>query len=163
MTSVYLKHSSINSGAAVQIYCTGVTVSFSKSNDKKPNANYNTSKVAEVQSLSLENPKYTLSNVKLGEIKTSVSEAYLSYYTLLQFYKLPNDSSDPIILNVTYGNRDSLTSDVSGNYIDLVGFDGATTDIPVTFDGSLSVPFDTTNSTNAYRPSFNINLVEVRT
>ena len=154
-TKVTLQHDDINSGNEVQIFCTGVSVILNKNNDKKPNANYSTTQLARVQSLSLENPKFTLSNVKLMDT--------LTYELLLQFYKLSNDESNTIKLNVTYGTKASLSDNVDSNFKQLVGFDGTTTSIPVTFDGALTIPFDTTQSTNAYRPSFNINLVEVRT
>jgi len=155
LTKVTLKHSTINSGAEVQVFCTKVNVSINKTNDKKPNANYSTDTVAQVQSLSVENPKYILSGVVLG-----VGD--LTYSMLLDFFKLANDAVDPIYLTVVYGTSAALADPIADNFEDLIAYDGVTTDIPVTFDGALSIPFDTTATKYAYRPTFNISLIEVR-
>ena len=155
VTKVTIKHTSINGGEPVKVYCTEVNVIYGKNIDGKPNANYDTEKCSRVQSLSLENPKYNLLNVKLGE-------GGLTFELLQQFYKLPNDDSDPIILNVVYGTKDSLSNSSPETFKDLVGFDGVTTDIPVTVTGNLNVPFNTTDSRHAYMPSFGIMFKEVR-
>jgi hypothetical protein len=154
-TKVTLTHSTINNGEPVQIYCTQVVVIYNKTNDSKPNANYSTTTCSRVQSLSLENPKYNLVNVKLGE-------GGLTFEVLQQFLKLPNIDTDPVKLEVIYGTKEALTNPTIDNFKNLKGFDGTTTSIPVTFDGSINIPFDTIDSRHAYMPNFSIMLKEVR-
>lgn len=218
---VQLKHSSINGGDPVQVYCTSVSVNHNKNNSRVPNANY-TAYPVDVQTESRENVKYILNNVKLGI-------GGIAYKRLIDFFSLQNDSSDPIYLNVTFGNSKmiadfgsiaygsthlyvdnldaysigdiitvegmgsggtDLTTTVTGiiTFLDeyLVLDDAAlspvtngaiychdgerltdssftTTDIPVTFDGGLSINIDVADSNEGYRPGLSITLLETKT
>jgi len=140
-TIVTLTHSSINSGNAIQVYCTSVKATLNKKNNKTPNANYS-QYPADVQTLGRENARYTLAGCK-------VDVGDLSYSILLDLVNLEHDSANPLILNVKY-NAKYLTDSLS-----------STTDIPVTIDGPLSVDFSAIDSKNSYMPSLNIPLVEV--
>jgi len=139
-TYVSLKHADVNGGSEVQIYCTKVVVSFNKKNDKTPNNNYNLYP-ASVQTLSRENVHYTLQGVKLDK-------GDLDYATLLDLVSLANDGG--LTLKVIYNSK-SLTDST-----------GSVTEIPVTFDGSFNVVFDTVDSLDSSVPSLTIPLVEVK-
>ena len=140
-TKVTLKHSTINGGSEIKIYCTTVVVSMNKKNVKQPNANYD-QYPADVQTVGRENFKYILQGTKLDQ-------GDLDYETLLSLFNMEHDDSNPLILNVKYNDKwltDSLSS---------------TTDIPVTIDGGLSVNFSTIDSKDSYMPSLSIPLIEV--
>lgn len=139
-TYVSLRHADINSGSDIQIFCTGVSVSFNKKNDKTPNTLWDQFP-ASVQSVGRENTKYTLESSKLGL-------GDLTYSILLDLINLQNDEG--LVLNVKYNDTwlvDSL---------------GTTTDIPVTIDGGTNIKFSTIESNNAYMPVIGIPLVEVK-
>ena len=144
MTNTYvsLKHSTINSGVAMQIYCTSVLTGFNKNNDKIAYANYD-DYPSKVQSVSRNNVSYTLQGAK-------IDQGDLSYANWLSVYNLEHSDADPMILNVQYNGKwlvDSL---------------GATTDIPVTVDGTNTVTFSTVDSNKAYMPTLSIKLVEAK-
>lgn len=140
-TLVQLTHTDINSGNPVQILCTAVRVGFNKKNDKTPNANYD-QYPSDVQSVGRENVKYTLQSAK-------IDKGDLTYSLFLDFINLEHDDSDPILLNVKYNSK-YLTDSL-----------GATTDIPVTIDGTANMTFSTIDSRDAAVPEVNIPLVEV--
>ena len=139
-TYVSLKHSSLNGGNEIQIYCTKVVIAFNKKNDKTPNNNYGLYP-ASVQTLGRENVRYTLQNVKLDK-------GGLDYATLLDLVALANDGG--LTLKVIYNSK-SLTD--SSKLL---------TDIPVTIDGSLQLTLDTVESIDSSVPSLSIPLVEVK-
>lgn len=101
-TEVILSHSSINATNDIKVYCNNVTVSHNKNNDYQANANYSPNPV-NVQSVSIDNVKYTLKNVKLG-----VGD--MSYDVLRQLIVLSNDTSNPLILKVKFGNKKTIVT-----------------------------------------------------
>lgn len=158
---VTLKHSSINSGNAVAVLCSDVKVGYSKTNSSNPNANYSAdTPLTRVQTQSISNPIYVLSNVKYDPNTTSITINGVSYTVLTlemlkDFFALENDDTNPITLKVTYGSNVSLKS--------LHKYSGVrTANIPVTFNGRADFTIDTKDSKDGYLPVGSINLLETK-
>lgn len=128
--SVLLTNTEINSGTPVRLLCTNVTVSGTKNNVQKPNANGDAE--VEVQTQSYENLKYTIQGLNVtGDSDTLV------YDDIKILYKQKYNGSNNSILNVTYGNGLVLSS--------LTG----ATDIPVVLTEGFSLPFNVSAIKNA--------------
>lgn len=161
MALITLQHTNINSGAKVAILCSGLTVGYSKTNMANPNANYEPdTTTVRVQSKSIANPIYTLQNIKLNSGVVTVKSGVTTYNTLTEemlkdFFVLENTDTDPIILNVTYGDSTTLKS--LHKYASV-----RTADIPVTFNGSVKLSIDANDSRDAYMPIGSIILLETK-
>lgn len=158
MALVTLQHTNINSGNKVAIPCSGVSVGYTKTNSNNPNANYDGEEpVVRVQNKSLGNPLYTLTNIKLDPNTTTIKTfTVLTQELLKQFLTVANDDSDPILLNVVYGD--------STNWTSLNKYSGSrVSDIPVTIQGGITVSLNTREVRDAYMPTISgITLVETK-
>ena len=121
----------------------GVTISGTKNNDAKPNANG--TDMSQVITQSFENPKYVISNVK----DTGVSGT-LTYADVLTLYQMKYDNTNPCTLVITYGTAStvpSITSSTSGAKVILE---------------SYNISYDCSDSKNAYLPSMTLTFVETK-
>jgi hypothetical protein len=143
MTTLTITHSSINSGNPVYIQAKKITQSIQKTNVNDPNANYSEdTPVVRVENKSIANPIYAISNIVLGETGDTIGGVtQLTQELLKDFLVLANDDSDPIILNYTDASGESFRS--------LHKYSGSrTTSIPVTFNGTVVIDSDVSD-TNA--------------
>lgn len=134
MITATLKHTYINSGNPVYVQGTSISQSVSKTNSNQSNGNYSEdTPVVRVQNTGLSNPLYTISKVALYPTGSTIGGVTaLTYELLLDFLVIANDDSDPIILNYTDNSSTSFKT--------LHKYTGSrTTDIPVTFNGTVSI------------------------
>lgn len=153
---VTLTHPSINGGVAVRVLCDSVRVGGKKNLVSDPNANNDGTQV-EVQTQSPENLTYAVRGIRF----TNVANTF-TYAQLLTLYRHKYDgttsgANGAVILNVTYGGNDA-NGKLSGTQ-NLVGFDGATTNIRVELQ-DFSFPIDVTQSRNGYIPIADMTLRE---
>ena len=154
MAHILITHSSINSGNPVFIVSKGLTISYKKNNDGKPNANYNGDTVPRRRSGSIDVPTYALQATLDNKVTTIGGRTVLTQELLKDFLALENDDSDPITLNIQYGTSTQWKSlqKISGARVD---------EIPVTL-ASVTVSISTGESRDGYLPSFTIAFEEVR-
>lgn len=145
MTSLQIKHTSINGGSYINISSNNVTVGGKKNNIASPNANLNGS-IVEVQTQSIENLTYNIPNVHF-----TGSSTVLSYADVLTLYRATFDGTNPAYLKVVYGTATSL-----------VGVDGTTVEIPVILQ-SFSFPVNVKDSRDGYMPIGNLTFIETAT
>jgi hypothetical protein len=120
-----------------------VTISGTKNNDTKPNANGTNLSQAITQSF--ENPKYVISGVK----DTGVS-GMLTYADVLTLYQAKYDNTNAGTLIITYGTAStvpSITSSTQGAKVVLE---------------SYNITYDCTDSKNAYLPNMTLTFVETK-
>ena len=142
MARVTIQHADINSGVAVRVKCTGVSVGGKKNNNKTPNANGDD--LVYVQTQSYENLTYSISGIHYtGE------SGILSWADVITLYKAKNTSTNYAVLTVTYGDSTQLTG--------LAG----TTDIKVALD-TLNFPISTIDSKEAYLPVGSLTFTETK-
>ena len=143
MAILVLTHTDVNLGSPVFIQAESISMTIKKKNSNSANANYNASEpVVRVQSQSIENPLYTISGITLYDAGETVG-AYtaLTEELLKDFFVLPNDDSNPIIMYYI-DNR-------SKAFYSLNKYSGSrTSDIPVTFEGQIKID-SSIKSTNA--------------
>lgn len=168
---VTLTHTDINGGEPVVVICNTVKAGYNKINSANPNANYDgDSPIVRVQTKSITNPIYTIGGVKYNT-GLKVIEDEVTYddavkvdgviYNLLteelakDLFTLENSDTNPIILNVYYGDGKQMLS--------LQKYSGSrTADIPVTLNGTLDITLSTDDSKDAYMPLGSIILLETK-
>lgn len=143
MATVTILSSSL-SPSSKTVRCKNVAVGFKRDIVAEPYANGGT--MAKVQTQSQENIRYSLQGIHVAG--SGESSTILSYADVLTLSKLDFTGANAPKLIVVYGTASSL-----------VGYDGATTSIPVVVE-SFNFVLDAGDSLNGYRPSLNMNLVE---
>ena len=127
--------------------CSGVTLSGKKNLDDTPDVNVST--VTEVQTLTFENLKITLNNVKFPVTTGALADATLFHYLdLYTMYKHSYNGSNPYILNIKIRGHDFL------------GLNGVK-DIKVVLE-DFSLPLDATDSRDGYMITGSMSLVETK-
>ncbi len=116
----------------ITILCSNIIVSGAKNVTKKPVPNGND--IVEVQTQSVENPKYVISNTKL------FNTTYFNYEDIIALIKAKHNGSNPAELEIKYGKPDALST--------LPGFDG-NSPIKVVLE-DFTVPIDATDSEGGY-------------
>lgn len=139
MTHIKLTHDS----TTYLVNGIGVAVAGNVNLFNKPLANG--TDIAEIQTQSYNNPNYSISGIHFTGVAGS-----LTYAALLSMYKNKYDGSNPIYLEVQYGDSDNL-----------VGADGTTTSIPVVVS-SFTFPISTSDSRKGYMPVASLNLTETK-
>jgi len=143
MTSRITIINSALSPSILTIRASAVQISGKKSVETKPPANNQTTLV-KAQTLSWENPSYSIPSVMLVE-EDSTS---LQYSHILQLYRLKYDNTNASTLIVNYGSSKTLLNCL-----------GETTGIKVVLE-DFSNGIDVTNSRDGYRPAVSLTFKE---
>jgi len=120
-----------------------VTISGTKNNDSKPNANG--TEMSQSITQSFENPKYVISGVKITD-----ASGTLTYQDVLTLYAMKYDNTNASTLTVTYGTSSivpCLTSSTSGAKVVLE---------------SYNIVYDCTDSKNGYLPIMTLTFTETK-
>lgn len=149
-SQVTLTHSSINSGAAVNVLCDSIQVGGKKTIAANPNANMGDQ--VEVQTVAADNLRYVMRNVHYALASTSLSGSTLTYPQMLNLWKLRNVPGQEITMRVTYGKALASTSF-------LPGYDGTTQAIKVVLT-DFDYPVDVKDSVGGYKPVGSLTFVE---
>jgi hypothetical protein len=141
--SVTLTSTAFSGSSTRTVRCQSVQVGLKKNNEVKPIDNGTA--LAYVQTVSYENPRYSIRGVHFtGETGT------LTYADVLALIRLKYGTSSAPTLTVTYGTSSTL-----------VGADGTTTAIKVILD-SADFPIDTGDSNRGYLPVATLNFIETK-
>lgn len=141
MASIYIINSLLTT--TTRVLADNVSISSKNNNDSKPNPNGE--EIVEVQTQSIENPKYIISGIKFtgGTNTLSISDVYT-------LSRLKYDGTNPITLKVTYDD-DTVLPDFSGNT------DGISCVV-----SSFNIVVDARDNKNASLPSGTLTLMETK-
>lgn len=146
MASVTITSSALTPNTKT-VLCRTVTVGFKRDLVMEPYANGGT--LAEVQTQSQENLRYSLQNVHL--LSGTVASTLMSYSDWMTLAQLDYDGTNAPLLTVTYG--------LAGSTNILSSYAGSTDGIPVVVE-SFNANLDASDSKDSYRPTMTVNLVE---
>lgn len=141
--------SSALTGSPVRVLCSSVTVGLKKNLSNKPIENG--TNLAEINTLSFNNPTYTLNNVKI-----TGASGTLTFKNMLELLKLNYDGTNAPTLTITYGPSTTLEHMEADNNLAITA-----EAIPVILDAG-SIVISAEDSRNGYLPMASLTFIETK-